>query len=129
MRLTPNLPAATQSTVASPTAPASTSAYKMQGLAGTITPAVTGNVLVIITGSFHSTTVTAGDGILVQMSYGTSTAPSNAGTLAGTQLGAIVEYANAHFFCNGNGCSCRILESDANTCTSGCTTSGIGSAI
>ncbi len=79
-----------------PTAPASTSTYTMQGLAGAITPVVSGSILVIITGSFHSTTVTAGDGILVQASYGTSTAPSNAGALAGTQLGAIIEYANAN---------------------------------
>lgn len=88
--------AGTQSQPSAPTPPNSTTTYKMQGLAGAITPVVTGNVLFIITGSFHSTTVTAGDGILIQASYGTGTAPSTNGTLAGTQLGAIIEYANAN---------------------------------
>lgn len=91
---TAGIPAATQSQPANPTAPASTSAYKMQGLAGTITPGKTGSALIIVSGHFISSTTTAGDGIKVQLSYGTGSAPANAGTLAGTQIGAIREYAN-----------------------------------
>jgi hypothetical protein len=77
-----------------PTAPASTSAFKMQGLAGTITPQHTGTVLVIVSGTLTSATVTAGDGITYQISYGTGSAPANAGTLAGTQAGPIQVYKN-----------------------------------
>ena len=88
------IPAATQSQPANPTAPASTAAYKMQGLAGTITPGKTGSVLVIVSGHFVSSTVTAGDGIKVQLSYGTGSAPANGAALAGTQVGAIREYTN-----------------------------------
>lgn len=85
---------ATQASPSNPTAPASTAAYKMQGLAGTITPRTTGKVLILITGTIQSTVTTAGDGIKLQASYGTGTAPANAGTLAGTQVGQIVTYTN-----------------------------------
>lgn len=83
-----------QSSPADPTAPASTSVYKMQGLAGAITPRETGNILILITGTIKSTAVTAGDGINLQASYGTGTAPANAATLAGTQVGQVVSYMN-----------------------------------
>lgn len=83
-----------QTTPGNPTAPASTAAYTMQGLAGSITPGRSGSILVIISGYFVGSTVTAGDGILLQMSYGTGGAPSNAGALAGTQIGAIMQYKN-----------------------------------
>ncbi len=83
-----------QSQPGNPTAPASTSAFKMQGLAGAITPTRTGTILMIVSGNFISSAVTAGDGIKVQLSWGTSTAPSNAGALAGTQCGPILEYTN-----------------------------------
>ena len=80
--------AGTQSTVSAPTAPASTSAYKMQGLAGTITPATSGNVTITISGTIISPTgALAGDGISYQLSEGISTAPSNGAALTGTQIG------------------------------------------
>ena len=85
-----------QAQPSNPTAPNSTASFTMQGLAGTITPTVTGVVLLIITGSMHSTTVTAGDGILIQASYGTGAAPTTNAALTGTQKGAIIEYANAN---------------------------------
>ncbi|MGD0216317.1 MAG: hypothetical protein ABSC45_02245 [Desulfobaccales bacterium] len=79
----------------SPTAPASTSAYKMQGLAGSITPTRSGRVLITICGTIIAPTGTTVDnGILYQISYGTGGAPSNAGTLTGTQIGVIQEYTN-----------------------------------
>lgn len=83
-----------QSSVAAPTAPASTSAYKMQGLAGSITPGTSGKVLIVISGTITSSTVTANDGIKYQISYGTGSAPSNSGNLAGTQVGTIQTYTN-----------------------------------
>jgi hypothetical protein len=85
-----------QSANKTPTAPASTSVYAMQGLAGTITPARTGNVLVIITGTVVGLVATTVDnGISYQISYGTSTAPANAAALTGTQVGPVQTYTSA----------------------------------
>lgn len=86
--------AASQSSPANPTAPASTAAYKMQGLAGSITPIRTGTVQVTISGTVLCSTVTAGDGIAWQLSYGTGAAPANAANLTGTQVGTPQEYTN-----------------------------------
>ena len=67
----------------------------MQGLAGSITPTVSGNVLVAISGTIVSPAgTTAGLGIEYQISYGTGGAPSNAGTLAGSQIGKPQSYTN-----------------------------------
>lgn len=90
----PLLSATSQSHVAAPTAPASTSTYFMQGLAGAITPISTGTVLLIISGVIVSAAGTAGDGIAYQLSIGVGTAPANAGALAGTQVGSIQTYTN-----------------------------------
>jgi hypothetical protein len=88
--------AATQTAIAAPTAPASTSAYAMQGLAGTVTPAVTGTVLITVSGTIVSPSgTTAGLGIEYQVSYGTGAAPANAAALAGTQVGTVQSYTNA----------------------------------
>ena len=87
-------PATAQSQPANPTAPASTAAYAMQGLAGAITPTKSGKVLLIISGYFTSSVTTAGDGILAQLSYGTGAAPANAAAVTGTQVGAVLEYMN-----------------------------------
>lgn len=83
-----------QKQVAAPVAPASTSAYFMQGLAGSITPNRSGNILLTISGTITSSTVTAGDGIEHQLSYGTGAAPANAAALAGTQVGSPQSYKN-----------------------------------
>ena len=84
--------AATQTNVASPAGPNSTSTVKMQGLAGTITPAVSGNVLITISGTIIETGITAaGSGITYQISYGTGSAPSTNGTLAGTQAASGIQ--------------------------------------
>ena len=57
-----------QSTVSAPTAPASTAAYKMQGLAGTITPTRSGSVLIVVSGTIVAPTGTTVDnGILYQL--------------------------------------------------------------
>jgi hypothetical protein len=87
--------ATSQSQPSAPTAPASTSAYAMQGLAGTVTPKLSGNVLLMVSGIVISPAGTAaGNGIKYQLSYGTGTAPANAAALAGTQVGAVQEYTN-----------------------------------
>lgn len=85
-------PANSQSQVSAPVAPSSTSAFQMQGLAGTITPAASGLVAVTISGTIISSAGTAGDGVSYQISMGTGTAPGNNTTLAGTQEGSIQKY-------------------------------------
>jgi hypothetical protein len=88
--------ATSQKQVSTPTAPSSTSAYAMQGLAGSITPATTGTVLITISGTVDSGAGTAaGNGIIYQISYGTGSAPSNAASLTGTQVGSVQQYTNA----------------------------------
>lgn len=86
--------AATQAQPTTPTAPSSTSIYAMQGLAGTISPARSGKVLAIISGDLIGSTTTAGDGVDVQISYGTGAAPANAAALTGMQAGGVMGYEN-----------------------------------
>jgi len=77
------------------TAPNSTSVFKMQGLAGSITPAVSGNVLIIISGTVIANTgVTATHGVRGQISYGTGIAPTSNTALTGTQAGVVQSYRN-----------------------------------
>lgn len=84
-----------QSLPADPTVPASTVAYAMQGLAGTITPSVDGDVLVIIAGTVVSPAGTAaGLGISYQLSYGTGAVPVNGAAITGTQVGVVQTYTN-----------------------------------
>ena len=85
-----------QKQVASPVAPASTTTYFMQGLAGAITPNRSGNILLIISGTVIDSTVTAGDGIEYQLSYGTGAAPANTAALVGTQVGEPQSYKNVN---------------------------------
>lgn len=86
--------AVSESQPSAPTAPASTSTYFMQGLAGATTPKKSGTILVMIRGNLIGSSTTAGDGILLEGSYGTGAAPANAAALAGTQKGAALEYTN-----------------------------------
>jgi peptidoglycan hydrolase-like protein with peptidoglycan-binding domain len=66
------VPPATVTTLpANPTAPASTSAYKMQGLAQLITPAApSANVLAIFMATLTDSATTVGEGINMQVWYG-----------------------------------------------------------
>jgi hypothetical protein len=67
----------------------------MQGLAGSITPSRTGNVLIIVSGTVVETTGTAaGVGVQYQLSYGTSTAPTSNAAKTGTQVGTVQKYLN-----------------------------------
>jgi hypothetical protein len=83
-------------TIASPIAPSSTSAFFMQGLAGSITPTAGGNIQITICGTIiASGTPNVNDGIVYQISYGTGSAPLNGGVLAGTQIGLAQSYSSA----------------------------------
>ena len=73
--------------VTSAVAPNSTSVFTMQGLAGSITPAITGRIELTIWGTIVSTVTTAGTGIALILSYGAGTAPTSNAALTGTQLG------------------------------------------
>lgn len=89
-----NAGATSTSGPSSPTAPSSTSAYLMQGLAGSITPKTTGNILVSIAGTITAAVVTVNEGLLLQGSYGTGSAPTVNTALTGTQAGAVQEFTN-----------------------------------
>lgn len=83
--------ASAQSSPSNPTGTTSTSAAVMMGLAGAFTPGLTGSVLIMLSGDIFNAGAIA-DGATVQLSYGSGSAPSNAGTLTGTQVGGKVHY-------------------------------------
>ena len=72
----------------------------MMGLAGSITPRVTGRVLVIMTGNIANDTTA--DGCSVRLRLGTGTAPANAGALAGTVYGTIASSTEEQSIVGGN---------------------------
>lgn len=78
----------------SPTAPSSTSAFLMQGMAGAITPRTTGNIRVNVSGTFVASAALVDQGIIAQISYGTGAAPGSNVALAGTQVGAQIQWTN-----------------------------------
>jgi hypothetical protein len=82
-------PAATQTTPADPAVTTSLTAV-MMGLAGTITPSVTGNILITISGDIDNATNSRGS--IVQMRTGTGTAPINGAASAGTARGGAVNF-------------------------------------
>ena len=79
---------------ATPTGPSSSSAFTMQGLAGAITPASSGIVLVSVTATANTNATGLGAGIQCKIYFGTGTAPTNGAALAGTQVGSTVKYTN-----------------------------------
>ena len=83
--------ASAQSSPSNPTGTSNTSGV-MMGLAGSITPAKSGNLLIVISGDI--TNSTAADGGKVQIRYGTGTAPSNGAALTGTAVGGLVRKTN-----------------------------------
>jgi hypothetical protein len=81
---------------AAPAGPNSTAAFTMQGLAGSITPARSGNILIFAYGSAQANTDTSsGHGIFAQISYGTGIAPTSNAALTGTQVGLSMLIDNA----------------------------------
>jgi hypothetical protein len=85
---------ATKSGTASPTGTAA--GPVMMGLAGAITPTLSGRVLITITGIARNTG-TAGDGTNIQGYYGTGAAPANAGAVpgSGVTLGLLKHFINS----------------------------------
>jgi len=93
-------PAVIVNTPANPTAPASTSAYKMQGIGQLITPSTpSANVLALFSATLNDGATTVGEGINLQLYYGpvvSGTAiPANAGAIPANAvaLGAILTWA------------------------------------
>ena len=80
---TPGNPAGTASTVG-----------VMMGLAGAITPAVSGIVLLMVSGTIFNPGAIA-DGGKVQLRFGSGSAPANAASLTGTAVGGLVQYTAA----------------------------------
>lgn len=92
-------PAVAVYTPANPTAPASTSAYKMQGLGSLLTPVTpAANVLVQIYATLTDSATTVGEGINLQLWYGPMVngvaAPANAADIpaSGVQLGTTLSW-------------------------------------
>lgn len=72
-----------------PADPAGTAAGPvMMGLAGAITPAVTGKVMVIVSGVVLNNGG-AGDGANIQIRHGTGVTPANGDAVTGTAVGAL----------------------------------------
>lgn len=86
------VPQTAQSSPSDPTGTTSTVGV-MMGLAGAITPRVTGKIFVVISGSISNDTAT--DGAQVQLRHGTGTAPTNAAALTGTTGGGLVKFTQA----------------------------------
>lgn len=84
----------TQATPSAPTGTTSTTAVMMglaDGLAaGSVTLQGSGRILIMLSGVMKNDTTA--DGVTVQLSYGTGTAPGNGDALTGTQVGAIVSF-------------------------------------
>jgi hypothetical protein len=77
---------------AEPSNPSATSSSTpvMMGLAGSITPASSGDVMIVISGDIQ---ISGSIGLTkIQLSYGTSTAPSNGTAVTGTQAGSNLEF-------------------------------------
>lgn len=72
-----------QATPADPTGTTSTSGV-MMGLAGSITPASSGKILIMISGDLKSSSAAT---LKMQIRYGTGSAPGNGGALTGTAVG------------------------------------------
>jgi hypothetical protein len=66
----------------------------MMGLAGAITPAGSGKIMIVITGDTDNDT--AADGTKMGIRYGTGTAPTNGVALTGTAVGTLPNSANAN---------------------------------
>jgi len=62
----------------------------------TITPRVSGEIAIHLTGDIGSGT-TAGTASLVQLRYGTGTAPANADAVTGTAVGSVISWLNTTY--------------------------------
>jgi len=83
--------AAVQSSPADPATTTSTTGV-MMGLAGLITPAKSGRILIVISGDIYN--ATGNNGAQVQMRTGTGAAPANGAALTGTTRGGLVKMLN-----------------------------------
>ena len=81
-----------QSTPADPTLTASTTGV-MMGLAASITPLNSGNLLILISGDCTDSVIS--DGCAMQIRFGTGTAPINGAALTGTAAGGVVKSNDA----------------------------------
>ena len=86
--------AAAEAVPTNPAGTTSVSIQMMQGLAGSITPGASGRVLFMASGDDFNTNV-AGQGFVVQLRYGTGTAPGNGATATGTAIGGPVKGVTA----------------------------------
>ncbi len=86
------LKATYQATPADPTSTSSTSGV-MMGIAGSITPTISGKVMIVISGDLKNGTNNGNT--TVQLRYGTGAAPTNGNALTGTAIGGQVNMTAA----------------------------------
>lgn len=90
----PPLPAKATSQPGNPTGTTNGFASRlMMGLAGSITPRASGDVLITLSG--EATNNTSGSGLNVQIRYGTGAAPANGAAFSGTACGNVPGYTVA----------------------------------
>lgn len=93
------MPASFQGASQSPVAPASTSAFAMQGFGAVITPVWSGRVFAILQATLNAAAVTVGIGIALQGYYGPTVSgtalPANTGTIPANAIafGPATKYA------------------------------------
>jgi hypothetical protein len=80
--------ASAQSTPADPTGTTDVTG-KMMGLAGSITPSTSGQIIIIISGDVQNSNALGG--AKIQLRYGTGSAPANGDAATGTALGGFVK--------------------------------------
>jgi len=81
-------------TATGPLTPTSTSSFVMGGMNCQITPARSGNVMAILTGHVTSSATTINEGIIIELAYGTGSAPAYQAAAAGTLFGKTIEFSN-----------------------------------
>ena len=82
-----------QQTPADPTGTNNTTGL-MMGLGHYFTPARSGSVMIIISGTIRNSSGTTGNGAKVQIRYGTDSAPVNGTAITGTAAGSLIEASN-----------------------------------
>lgn len=87
-------PATSQATPSDPTGTTNGTGL-MMGLAGSITPQMSGKVMIVVSGNISATGIGGGSGAKTQIRYGTGTAPTNGAALTGTAVGNMAQIVNA----------------------------------
>ncbi len=100
-------PVVVSTSPSNPTGTTSTATYKMMGLALAFTPALTGRILVALSGMLQSDTT--GDAASGHLAYGTGTAPANAASATGTSVGNEAQHTRSSGNDGGDSFICHAI--------------------